>query len=145
MAINLSLSKLPWYGQVGAFVALSLAGGGVFWHWYAVPAQADIATRAAQLETLRAEVVRGQRTARELPQFRQRVAALETQLADPALAPEERTELEYELAQARKNLTAREGGHAHCFRRHELHASSSDREPRANTARARSPAPRIDG
>ena len=82
MAINLSLSKLPWYGQVGAFVALSLAGGGVFWHWYAVPAQADIATRAAQLETLRAEVVRGQRTARELPQFRQRVAALETQLAD---------------------------------------------------------------
>jgi type IV pilus assembly protein PilO len=82
MAINISLSKLPWYGQVGAFVALSLAGGGVFWHWYAEPAQADIATRAAQLQTLRAEVVRGQQTARELPQFRQRVTALETQLAD---------------------------------------------------------------
>ena len=26
MAINLSLSKLPWYSQVAAFVALSLAG-----------------------------------------------------------------------------------------------------------------------
>ena len=82
MAINLSLSKLPWHAQVGAFVALSLAGGGVFWHWYAVPAQADIATRAAQLQTLRAEMIRGQQTARELPQFRQRVAALETQLAE---------------------------------------------------------------
>jgi type IV pilus assembly protein PilO len=81
MAINLSLSKLPWYGQVGAFVALGLAGAGVFWNWYAQPAHADIEQRLAQLQTLRAEVVRGQTTARELPQFRQRVAALETQLA----------------------------------------------------------------
>jgi len=82
MAINLSLSKLPWYTQVGAFVALSIAGGGVFWNWYAKPAQEDINTRTAQLQTLRAEVVRGQRTARELPEFRHRVAALEAQLAD---------------------------------------------------------------
>jgi hypothetical protein len=52
-----------------------------------------------------------------LAALRQRIARLETQLADPALAPEERTELEYELAQARKNLTAREGGHAQTKRR----------------------------
>jgi type IV pilus assembly protein PilO len=82
MAINLSLNKLPWYGQVGAFLALGLAGGGVFWHFYAVPAQEAIATRAAELQTLRAEAVRGQQIARELPQFRQRVAGLEAQLAD---------------------------------------------------------------
>ena len=32
--MNLSLSKLPWYGQIGAFVALSAAAGGVFWYSY---------------------------------------------------------------------------------------------------------------
>jgi type IV pilus assembly protein PilO len=80
MALNVSLNKLPWYGQVGAFVALSLAGAGVFWNWYAVPVAADIASRRAQLQTIRAEVMRGQQTARELPQFRQRVAALEGEL-----------------------------------------------------------------
>src|ERR1044071_9044251 len=82
MAINLSLNKLPWYGQVGAFVALGLVGGGVFWYYYAQPTQADIATRLGQLQTIRAEVARGQATARELPQFRQRVSGLEAQLAD---------------------------------------------------------------
>ena len=82
MAINLSLNKLPWYGQVGAFVVLALVGGGVFWYYYAQPAQEVIATRAAQLQALRAEVARAQTTARELPQFRQRVAVLEGQLLD---------------------------------------------------------------
>jgi type IV pilus assembly protein PilO len=82
MAINVSLSKLPWYGQVGAFLALSLAAGGVFWNWYAVPVRADIEARRAKLLSIRADIERGQRTARELPQFRQRVAQLEAQLAD---------------------------------------------------------------
>ena len=82
MAINLSLSKLPWYGQAGAFVVLSIAGAGVFWNWYARPAQEDIALRLAQLQTIRAEVVRGQQTARELPQFRKRVTALEQELSN---------------------------------------------------------------
>ena len=82
MAINLSLNKLPWYGQVGGFVALALVGGGVFWYYYAQPAQDDITQRLAQLQTIRAEVARGQATARELPQFRQRVSALEDQLLD---------------------------------------------------------------
>jgi type IV pilus assembly protein PilO len=82
MALNLSLNKLPWYGQVGAFVVLSLVGGGVFWYYYAQPAQDDIATRLAQLQTIRAEIARGQATARELPQFRQRVTSLEDQLVE---------------------------------------------------------------
>jgi type IV pilus assembly protein PilO len=84
MAINLSLSKLPWYGQVGAIAALGLAGAGVFWHWYAQPTQDDIAQRQAQLQTIRAEVIRGQQVARELPQFRKRVAERESELADLA-------------------------------------------------------------
>ena len=80
MAINLSLNKLPWYGQVGAFVVLGLAGGGVFWHFYAVPAQASINERRAQLATIRAEIQRGRTTAARLPAFRREVAELEAQL-----------------------------------------------------------------
>ncbi len=80
MAMNLSLSKLPWYGQIGAFVALSLAAAGVFWNWYAQPAQASIDQRQAQLATIRADIDRGLATARRLPEFRQEIARLEAQL-----------------------------------------------------------------
>ena len=78
--MDLSLSKLPWYGQLGAFVALSLAGVGAFWNWYAKPMQATIATRGAELEKIRAEITKGQVTARRLPEFRADVAELEEQL-----------------------------------------------------------------
>lgn len=82
MASNLSLSKLPWYGQVGLFVVIALAGTGAFWYYYAQPAQQDIEARRTKLQSIRADIARGERTARELPQFRQRVATLEAQLAD---------------------------------------------------------------
>jgi len=52
MAINLSLSKLPWYGQVGAFVALSLVGAALFWNFYAQPKQAAIDLRRGELTRL---------------------------------------------------------------------------------------------
>jgi type IV pilus assembly protein PilO len=80
MAMNLSLSKMPWYGQIGAFVALSLAAAGVFWNWYAQPAQASIDERRTQLATIRTEIQRGRTTAARLPQFRKEVAELEAQL-----------------------------------------------------------------
>jgi type IV pilus assembly protein PilO len=82
MAINISLSKLPWYSQIGVFAALGVAAAAVFWNWYAQPARADIEMRRSKLMGIRADIDRGQRTARELPQFRQRVAALEGQLAE---------------------------------------------------------------
>ncbi len=84
MAINLSLNKLPWYYQVGAIAAIALGGAGAFWNYYAQPAQADIETRRATLMSLRADIERGRRTARELPQFRERVAGLEGQLTELA-------------------------------------------------------------
>jgi type IV pilus assembly protein PilO len=80
MAVNLSLSKLPWYGQLGAFFALSLAGAGVFWNFYVKPAQDSLTQRQAQLETIRADIQRGLATARRLPEFRRQVADLEAQL-----------------------------------------------------------------
>jgi type IV pilus assembly protein PilO len=78
--MNLSLSKMPWYGQVGAFVALSLAGAGVFWNWYARPAQESLDQRRAELALLRADIDRGLATARRLPEFRKEITALEGQL-----------------------------------------------------------------
>jgi type IV pilus assembly protein PilO len=80
MAMNFSLSKMPWYSQLGAFAVLSLAGVGVFWNFYVRPAQAVIEERQAQLRTTRNDIQRGLLTARRLPEFRRQVSDLEAQL-----------------------------------------------------------------
>jgi len=80
MAMNLSLSKLPWYGQLGAFAVLSIAAAGVFWNFYVRPAQESINSRKAQLATIRADINRGRTTARRLPEFRRQVEDLQAQL-----------------------------------------------------------------
>jgi type IV pilus assembly protein PilO len=91
MAMNFSLNRLPWYGQVGLFVALSLAGAGVFWNFYAVPTRAEIDGRRTQLAQIRAEVDKGLATARRLPQFRADVAKLQGDLERlRAVLPEEK-------------------------------------------------------
>lgn len=88
--MTLSLSKLPWYGQIGAFVALGMAGAAVFWNFYAQPAQASIELRRGELAGIQAEIERGRATARRLPQFRQEIATLEAQLEQlRAVLPEE--------------------------------------------------------
>ena len=90
MAIIVSLSKLPWYGQVGAFVALSLAAAGAFWNWYARDTQASIDQRLTELTGLRQEIDRGLATAKRLPEFRREVGSLEAQLERlRAVLPEE--------------------------------------------------------
>jgi type IV pilus assembly protein PilO len=91
MGINFSLSRLPWYGQIGVFVAIGIGGAAAFWNYYARPAQAEIETRQATLMQVRAEVNRGLITARRLPEFRQEVSTLELQLDRlRAVLPEER-------------------------------------------------------
>ena len=91
MSINFSLSKLPWYGQIGVFVAIGLGAVAAFWNYYAQPAQADIESRQMALMQVRTEINRGQITARRLPEFRQEVATLELQLKQlRAVLPEER-------------------------------------------------------
>jgi type IV pilus assembly protein PilO len=90
VAINLSLSKLPWYSQVGVFVVIALAGAGAFWNFYARDVQEDIDGREAQLAKLRADIDRGLQTARRLPEFRREVGQLEAQLERlRAVLPEE--------------------------------------------------------
>jgi type IV pilus assembly protein PilO len=80
MAINLSLNKLPWYGQLGVFVLIGAGAAGAFWNYYAVPTNAEIETRQAVLNQVRAEINRGLATARRLPEFRSEVSGLELQL-----------------------------------------------------------------
>jgi type IV pilus assembly protein PilO len=89
--MDISLTKLPWWGQFGAFLLLAISGCGAFWWYIESPARAEIATRQTQLTALRADITKGQSTARKLPEFRNQVSELETRLASlKAVLPEEK-------------------------------------------------------
>ena len=78
--MDLRLNKLPWYGQVGLFVAIALGGVAAFYYLYAEPTRASLAQQQQRLDAMRAEINRGLATARKLPAFRSEVADLETRL-----------------------------------------------------------------
>jgi type IV pilus assembly protein PilO len=89
--MELTLTKLPWYAQVGAFVALAVVGCGLFYYYYEEPVRSDIASRRTQLEALRADISKGLTTAKKLPEFKQQVGDLESRLANlKAILPEEK-------------------------------------------------------
>src|SRR5206468_9021165 len=91
LVMNISLAKLPWWAQIGAFTVLAVAGCGAFWWYIESPARAEIATRQLQLIALKADVAKGQNTAKKLPAFRNQVTELETRLAGlKAVLPEEK-------------------------------------------------------
>ena len=77
---NLSLSKLPWYAQIGAMVAIAIAVGGAFYYFYEMPQQELIAAQAKELSEIRGRISRGQAMARQLPEFRKEVADLQMRL-----------------------------------------------------------------
>ena len=62
------------------FVLLSLAGAGVFYYMVEMPAQERIAVQEAQLSTVQARLDKGVATARQLPEFRKKVADLQSRL-----------------------------------------------------------------
>src|SRR5829696_2719386 len=78
--MELSLSKLPWWGQIGAFVLVS--AGAVFglWKLYVAELQADIEMRQSRLTSLNGDIARGVATAKQLPQFQAQVSELEVRL-----------------------------------------------------------------
>jgi len=89
--MTLSLSKLPWYAQIGAFVILAAAGVGTFYYYFEMPAHADMVTRETQLKVLRVDINKGLATAAKLPEFRAQVDELEIRLASlRAVLPEEK-------------------------------------------------------
>jgi type IV pilus assembly protein PilO len=89
--MELTLTKLPWYAQVGAFVALAVGGCGIFFYYYEMPVRADMVSRQSQLVSLRADITKGLTTAKKLPEFRAQVTDLEGRLANlKAILPEEK-------------------------------------------------------
>src|ERR1700737_2931657 len=89
--MELSLAKLPWYAQVGAFVVLAVVGIGLFYQYYEVPTRVEMSARASQLEALKGDVAKGQETAKQLPAFRSQVDDLELRLVNlRAVLPEEK-------------------------------------------------------
>jgi type IV pilus assembly protein PilO len=87
----ISLGKLPWYGQIGAFVLLAMGGVGAFYYYYEMGAQAEMKARSKQLATLRSDIEKGLATAKKLPEFRAEVEELEARLTNlRAVLPEEK-------------------------------------------------------
>jgi type IV pilus assembly protein PilO len=89
--MNLSLTKLPWRAQVGAFVVVGAGMCGAFYYYYEMPAQAEMEQRRSQLVGLRADVAKGLATAKKLPEFRAEVAQLQARLDGlKAVLPDEK-------------------------------------------------------
>ncbi|MDP1569578.1 MAG: type 4a pilus biogenesis protein PilO [Vicinamibacterales bacterium] len=88
---DLSLSKLPWYGQLAVFVVISAAGAGAFYYFFEQPRQEALATRQTELTAIRARITVGLATARQLPEFRAQVDELTARLDSlKAILPDEK-------------------------------------------------------
>jgi type IV pilus assembly protein PilO len=89
--MEISLTKLPWYAQIGAFAVLAGVGVGLFYQYYEVPAREEMATRQSQLKALNADIEKGRETEKQLPEFRAQVEDLEGRLGNlRAVLPEEK-------------------------------------------------------
>ena len=88
---KLSLAKLPWYGQIGAFVLISVIAAGAFYYFYDMPQQVEIAAQAKELSDIRGRISKGQSMARQLPEFRKEIGTLEARLDSlKPILPDER-------------------------------------------------------
>jgi type IV pilus assembly protein PilO len=89
--MQLSLAKIPWYAQIGAFVVVAILAYGAFYYYYEQSVLAEFAIRQAQLDGLRADITKGNATAKQLPAFQAEVNDLETRLDNlKAVLPEEK-------------------------------------------------------
>jgi type IV pilus assembly protein PilO len=88
---QLSLSQLPWWGQVGAFVLLAAGGVYAVETYYVAGMVEEVQQRETRLVSLRQDITRGLDTARRLPEFRAQVTDLEHRLeALSAVLPEQK-------------------------------------------------------
>ena len=78
--MELSLSKLPWWGQIGAFVLVCGMAIYGFYHFYVQDADADLALKQTHLTALRGDINKGVATASRLPEFQSQVTDLERRL-----------------------------------------------------------------
>jgi type IV pilus assembly protein PilO len=78
--MDVSLSKLPWYGQLGAFVLVCGAAAWAFWNYYAQSYNAELEQRRHHLASIQEDVRKGLAAAKTLPQIEAEVAEKERQL-----------------------------------------------------------------
>jgi len=89
--MNFSLTKLPWWAQICAFMVLAVALVAVYYFYYEAPVREDFSQRQHQLTLLRADITKGMTTAAKLPEFRAQVADLESRLQNlKAVLPDEK-------------------------------------------------------
>src|SRR5688500_7157817 len=89
--MDLSLSRLPWQAQIGAFVLVCAGAVFGFWKFYVVEMQADINMRQSRLTAMKADIAKGVATARRLPEFQAQVDQLEDKLESlSAVLPEQK-------------------------------------------------------
>jgi type IV pilus assembly protein PilO len=89
--MDISLSKLPWWAQIGAFVVVAALAVFGFWKFYVSDMQVDIDARRTRLTALRGDITKGVATARRLNQFEREVADLERRLDNlRAVLPEQK-------------------------------------------------------
>ena len=89
--MDISLSRLPWYSQILAFIALAVSATAAFYYYIELPMSADISARQVQLTSLNDSIVKGNATAKKLPEFRAQVSELEARLQNlKAVLPDEK-------------------------------------------------------
>jgi type IV pilus assembly protein PilO len=89
--MELSLTKLPGYAQIGAFAVLAAGGVAAFYFYYEGPMREDAETRRGQLAALHRDIAKGLETAKKLPDFRIEVDDLGNRLESlRAVLPEEK-------------------------------------------------------
>ena len=89
--MEVGLHRLPWYGQVGAFFAISLIAFLAFYFYWVVPQQNDMQIRQQELDQKRLDIARAQQTASQLVGFEAEVEELGTRLEGlRAVLPEQK-------------------------------------------------------
>jgi type IV pilus assembly protein PilO len=78
--VDISLSKLPWWGQIAAFVILSAGAIYGFHTYYVADFGAEMAMRQTHLNSLKMDINKGIATARRLPEFQAEVGNLNARL-----------------------------------------------------------------
>jgi type IV pilus assembly protein PilO len=78
--MDISLSKLPWWGQLAAFVVVCGAAIYGFYNFYVLDFNAELALRQTHLNSLKVDINKGVATARRLPEFQAQVTDLGARL-----------------------------------------------------------------
>ena len=78
--MDISISKLPWWAQLGMFVLTGAASVYGFYNFYVTGQNAELALKRTHLAALRVDINKGVATARRLGEFQAQVTDLEHRL-----------------------------------------------------------------